>query len=67
MKPREPTPAEIARVMAALGRRTSPAKAKAAKANRAKGGGRKRGPQPWLALGITRQAWYARKRKERKA
>lgn len=26
--------------------------------------GRPRGPQPWLELGITRQAWHVRRKKE---
>ena len=31
------------------------------------GGGRPKGPQPWKALGISRQAWYSRERRKRLA
>jgi hypothetical protein len=54
-----------------LGSVKSEKKAKASRENimRAKSegktGGRPAGPQPWKALGISRQAWYARKGKEK--
>lgn len=55
---------KAAALLGSMGGKTrTEAKARASREN-GKTGGRPRGEQPWVKLGISRQAWYARKRKD---
>lgn len=58
-----PNPAAVA--LGRLGGAAATKKQAVASRRNGKRGGRPKGPQPWLALGISRQTWYARKRKEK--